>query len=98
MVTGHASYDHVIVNRQEQTLFRKVLGELRLLEPRMRLLEAPLNLQYIGVGPTDKCQASRIWDAQQYMSFGDPKNMVPIVTSNPTSADNSERVTVKGAG
>ncbi|OCT49278.1 hypothetical protein CLCR_11306 [Cladophialophora carrionii] len=97
MVPDHFSYHRVIVNRQEQTLFSKVLGELRVLNSRTRLLEVPPNLEYRGVTHTVECQASKIWETQQYASFGDPKNMVPIVTSNPGSADNSETGTVKGA-
>ncbi|KIW65650.1 hypothetical protein, variant [Phialophora macrospora] len=97
MVPGHFSYDRVVVNRQEQTLFRKVLGELRCFDSRTRLLEIPHNLQYLGVAHTAECQASKIWNGQQYASFGDPENMVPVITSNPTSVDNSDTGTVKDA-
>ena len=92
-VAQGAPYHRVIVNRQEQTLSRKVLGELRLLNPRARTLESPDNLQYINVLSTAEVQASKIWSnsVHQYESFGDALNMQPIVTSvlSPTKNDHT---------
>ena len=74
------SYHRIIVNRQEQTLSRKVLGELRTLDAKTRATIVPPNLEYKGVEHTVDCQASRIWTTQKYTSFGDRKNMEPMIT------------------
>lgn len=89
LVPNHPSVDRVIVNRQEQSLFRKVLGELRSLDVRTRVMDIPHNLQYINIQATKECQASRIWTSK-YTSFGDSRNMEPINSSKSTSANNSD--------
>ena len=98
MVPNHPSFIRVIVNRMEQSLSRKVLGELRTNHPTTRLFETPPNLQYVDISLTARCQASRIWESQEYSSFGDPESMEPIVTSQATSADNSDVATKQNPG
>ncbi|EXJ88378.1 hypothetical protein A1O1_05308 [Capronia coronata CBS 617.96] len=94
ITSEHPAYSRVIVNKMEQTLFRKVIGEIR---PCTRSFdyELPANLYLDGISPTSEVQASRVWDGFLFHSFGNPGNMDPIISSNPASADNSDRGTVK---
>ncbi|EXJ74158.1 uncharacterized protein A1O5_02452 [Cladophialophora psammophila CBS 110553] len=84
------AYQRVVVNRMEQNLSKKAIGELRQLDLKTREFQIPRNLQKEAMIPTHTFQASKIWDSEIYMSFGDPKNMDPIITSNPTSAGHSD--------
>ncbi|KIX98766.1 uncharacterized protein Z520_05227 [Fonsecaea multimorphosa CBS 102226] len=92
MNDDHPGFQRVIVNSMEQTLCRKVIAELRPWDSKTREFFIPRNLQKVGNQPTVTLQASKIWDTELYESFGDPRNMDPIITSNSTSANNGGSV------
>ncbi|EXJ78294.1 hypothetical protein A1O3_09455 [Capronia epimyces CBS 606.96] len=94
IVNGHPAYHRIIVNKSGQTLFRKVIGEIRLCTPSFEY-EVPANLYHDGISPTTQLEASRVWDGFVFQSFGDPSNMEPIISSKPPSATNSDRHTVQ---
>ncbi|KIX01571.1 uncharacterized protein Z518_09297 [Rhinocladiella mackenziei CBS 650.93] len=86
---GHPAYSRVIVNKMEQTLFKKVIGELRTRTSDLQLA-IPGNLCLEDISQTSQIQGSRIWDGSVFESFGDPKNMEPIISSNPASTESSK--------
>ncbi|OAG39401.1 hypothetical protein AYO21_06417 [Fonsecaea monophora] len=92
MDLDHPGYQRVVVNRMEHNLSRKVIGELRLWNSKTQEFYTPRNLQKEAKKPTPTLQASRLWDTEVYTSFGDPRNMDPIITSNPDSADSGDPV------
>ncbi|KAL2444701.1 hypothetical protein ABEF95_017160 [Exophiala dermatitidis] len=93
-ITGsHPAYARVIVNKSETTLFRNVIGEIRVINSAFEY-EAPSNLYRKGVSPTSQVQASSIWDGYVFKSFGDPSVMNPVISSNPSS-QTSDKGTVK---
>lgn len=89
-----ASVHHrIIVNRMENTLSRKVLGELRTWQSTQQQFVPPPNLRYEDVQATSQIQASKIWDGYTFKSFGDAKNTEPTISSNSPSADSSDPAT-----
>ncbi|KAL2399709.1 hypothetical protein ABEF94_000492 [Exophiala dermatitidis] len=95
-ITGsHPAYTRVIVNKSETTLFRNVIGEIRLINSAFEY-EAPGHLYRKGVSPTSQIQASSIWEGYVFKSFGDPSVMNPVISSNPSSENSSsDKGTVK---
>lgn len=93
ITSDHPAYSRVIVSQMEQTLSRKMIGEIRLFTPAFEF-ELPANLYLDGISPTSRIEESRIWDGFTFQSFGDPSSLEPIISSNPTSAHNSNRSTV----
>ncbi|KIW23194.1 uncharacterized protein PV07_11414 [Cladophialophora immunda] len=94
MDADHPGYQRVIVDRVEHNLSRKVIGELRLWDSKTQEFHVPRNLQKEANKPTVTFEASKLWDAEVYAGFGDPKNMDPIIiTSNATSADTNDPAT-----
>lgn len=83
MHQSHPSYRRVIVNKAEQSLFRKVIGELRPYNADMGTFEYLGRFALDGVNATGTIHASRVWDGYVFESFGDAKNMEPVITSNP---------------
>ncbi|KAK5231122.1 hypothetical protein LTR72_000302 [Exophiala xenobiotica] len=91
MHQSHPSYRRVIVNKAEQSLFRKVIGELRPYNADTGTFERPGRFALDGVNATGTTHASKIWDGYVFESFGDAKNMEPVITSNPGSKATSEQ-------
>src|SRR4051812_48407116 len=76
---GHPGFSRIIVNQADPgTLQRKLLGEIRQHVSGTTYL-TPQNLE--GVSPVEEIHGSKIWDGHTFMSFGNPSNLQPIITS-----------------
>lgn len=93
MYPEHPSYLRVIVNKAEQTLYKKVIGEFRPYKADTNEFETPKKFRLIDISATSEVQASKVWDGYAFEAFGNSKNMEPIL-SNASSKENSEHTTI----
>ncbi|KIW19969.1 hypothetical protein PV08_00544 [Exophiala spinifera] len=88
---SHPSYNRIIVNKGERDLAKKVIGELRTYDLDISTFQAPEKFSAGQAKNDTKLQASKLWDDFVFPSFGDAKNLEPLISSKPASKSGSNQ-------
>ncbi|KAJ9633294.1 uncharacterized protein PV06_00987 [Exophiala oligosperma] len=92
---GHPSYHRIIVNKGERDLTRMVIGELRTHNLEHGVMEKPEKFSLGQARNDTKLQASSLWNDFVFESFGNPRNLEPVIPSKAGSKLGSDQKKLK---